>query len=782
MDLDALRRTAQMLAGGDATDAVDSMPTIEDEFDDMVLEPSAPEAVPGATLAEDEPEPAQPAGAVIDDELLAQILGREIDRAESNLESMDEERELAYAYYFGKLPAQPAKDRSKVVSKDVADMVEAMLSQVLQAFAGPDIAHFPPVSEEDEDQANEESSYLNWVFTDDCDGQYILYSAFKESMIQSIGIAKAYWDQRTRITFDEYHDLMPMELEQALAPRHNGERVEVVGYEDGAPQQLPVDPTQAQMMQQMGLPPPEPQTVQTVSLRVRRRWTEEKPALALVEAGDFLFDATHTSLFLEDIPFCAERRILTESDLLDLGFDEEQVRNLPSYEGQDDVSATSKSGLKPYREEEHRSTRPIEVYECYYLIDRDGDGFAERIKAFWSNQEILSVEECDSVPYALACPFPVPNEVIGESVFDKVRQVQDTKTALLRIAIDNALVNTFGRYEVEERMVNLNDLLTPVPGGAVRSKRIGSVAALAMANVGDAPMNLMQYMDKVRTEGAGPALDMQRENLPVNVSTAHGTERVMSAMEQLVTRMAQSYADTFVSELFRLLHKLLMKHGKGELTARMPGGKFLVTNPRNWRERERVTISIGKTQGERLRAIQYLNQIFQYQGQIMQFGGDGVMVDLSKMHNALIDMGRAMSLPSPEQYWIDPASPQAQQSLQQKQQAAQQQLQQQQQQMQMLLQMQLQLQQMQEETKRMNAQLDAQRALSQTKVNADVAREKVAADAMAKQADLMQSGMQHAEDNAVKLTDMELKYATQADQQYQENVRATSQRPTQGGR
>lgn len=762
MDIDALRRAAEMMTTPVVpaeTVAVDRELTLEEEFDDLMLpvgdEPMGEYQSPGVMpeALEGEVEEAEPQMAVSDDELSA-IIKREIEQAESNLEDAKNNRETALDYYFGRLPAQPAKGRSQVVSKDVSDMTEAILAQVLQAFQGHDIAHFPPANEQDEQQAEEESDYLNWVFTDDCDGQYLLYCALKDALITSVGIGKVYWEARTRITFDEYRNLTPMELQQAMQPRHEGEQIEVIGYEMGEPQQIQPDP-QAMMLAQQTGQPPQPQTVPTISIRLRRRWNRERPVLSAVDPNNFLYDTTHDSLYFEDIRFCAERSIQTESDLLDMGFDPEVVRSLGTYSGGTEESAAgSKFGTSPnYETEEHRSTRPIEVYECYYLIDRDGDGYAERLKIFWSDDNMLSAEECDAVPYALACPFPLPHQVVGESVFDKIRQVQDTKTALLRIAIDNAMVNTFGRYEVEERMVNLNDLLKPVPGGAVRSKRIGSVAALAMANVGDAPMNLMTYMDKVRSEGAGPALDMQRENLPVNVSTAHGTERVMSAMEQLVSRISESFADTFVSEIFKLLHQLLMKHGKGELTARMPNGRYLVTNPRNWRERERVTITIGKTQAEKQRMAMALQQTIQYQMQMLQSGGSGIMVDLGKVHNALIDIGRAWNMNTPEQYWIDPASPQAQQAAQANQQAAAQQAQQQQAQMQMLLQMQMQLQQMQEDSKRMKAQLDSQ----------------------AKLADIAASGVQNAENNAVKLTDMELKYATQADQEFSQNVRTVAQ-------
>jgi hypothetical protein len=185
----------------------------------------------------------------------------------------------------------------------------------------------------------------------------------------------------------------------------------------------------------------------------------------------------------------------------------------------------------------------------------------------------------------------------------------------------------------------------------------------------------------------------------------------------------------------------------------MPNGQYLVTNPRNWKERERVTITIGKTMAEKARAAMALTQTIQYQTMLMQQGGDGVLVDLSKVHNALVDWGRASNLLTPEQYWTDPASPQSLQAQQQKAQAAQQAQAQQQQQMQMLIQIQMQMQQMQEDSKRMKAQLDYQAAL----------------------ANVAASGLQKAQDNAVKLTDMELKYAAQADAEYAQNLRTVAQ-------
>ncbi len=807
MDIDAIRRAAEALA---EAEAIDREVTLEEENDDLGQpvdedwgEQPGQQLTVDASGAPEQEEALGPEPDVIDDDHLGRIVEAAIQNAVGYEDEVSADREAALDYYFGRSPAPPAKEkkpgaiaRSSVVSKDVADMTEAVLSQTLQAFIGNDLAKFEPANEQDEEQAAEESNYLNWVFVQDCRGASKLHDCFKDALTQDLGIAKAYWDETTRIVYDEYHDLTPMELPQALAPKRPGEEVEVVGYEMGEPAQpgpMPGAPgpmpgqgqaMQAQPMPGQGQPMPGPQVpmpgqaqgmppqgmvpqaqgmmppgqpqqpMQTFSIRVRRRWSQSKPRVTSVAPENFVYSPRHDSLYLADCQFCAERRILTQSELLDMGFDEEVVRGLPSYSGENEPTARQRSEREGYYEELHDSVRPIEVYECYIVIDRDGDGFAELLRVFWSSREILEVEETDNVPYALACPFPTPHRVRGEGMYSKLKNVQDVKTEMLRLSIDNATANTYGRYEVEERMINLNDFLGAKPAGVVRSKRIGSVAPIPIADIGQGPLSVMTYMDKVRQEGGGPALDMQSENIPVNTQTAHGTERVMTAMEQLASRIAGTFADTLVGELYRLLHALVLKHGKGELTARMPNGHFIVTDPRNWQERERVTITIGKTLGERMRSAAALTQVLDYQMQAMQNGGDGVMVDLAHIHNALIDLGRSSGLLSPEQYWIDPASPESQQALQMKAQQAQQQAQMQQQQMQMLIQVQMQLQQIQEETKRMKARLDHQGAVAK----------------------LATEGLQHAEDNALKLTELEVTQSQQAEQEYQRNLVAM-QRP-----
>jgi hypothetical protein len=90
-------------------------------------------------------------------------------------------------------------------------------------------------------------------------------------------------------------------------------------------------------------------------------------------------------------------------------------------------------------------------------------------------------------------------------------------------------------------------------------------------------------------------------------------------------------------------------------------------------------VALGMSVGERTRRTAALSGILQAQMAAMQSGQDGILVTPDNIYQTLVDTARMAGLPSPEQYYTNPQSPQAQQAAQQKQQAAQQQAQMQQQ-------------------------------------------------------------------------------------------------------
>jgi hypothetical protein len=91
----------------------------------------------------------------------------------------------------------PAQDgRSYAVSTDVADTIEGLLPQLMDIFAGSDeVVKFEPGGPEDEEAAQQESDYVNYVFMQQNPGWMILYSFLKDGLLQKNGFVKVYWEE-----------------------------------------------------------------------------------------------------------------------------------------------------------------------------------------------------------------------------------------------------------------------------------------------------------------------------------------------------------------------------------------------------------------------------------------------------------------------------------------------------------------------------------------------------------------------------------------------------------
>src|ERR1700752_3579755 len=127
---------------------------------------------------------------------LKAILAAEIDDALGQMGGeLSEQRRKALQYYLGEPFGNEVEGRSKVVSTDVADTIEWILPSLLKIFtAGDDVGRFEPTGPEDEEVAKHATEYVNWIFTRDDPGFLILYTLFKDALLQKNGIAKVWWE------------------------------------------------------------------------------------------------------------------------------------------------------------------------------------------------------------------------------------------------------------------------------------------------------------------------------------------------------------------------------------------------------------------------------------------------------------------------------------------------------------------------------------------------------------------------------------------------------------
>ena len=138
------------------------------------------------------------------------------------------QRKKSLEYYMGEPLGTEIDGRSQVVSTDVADTIETILPNLLKIFTASDqVIKCEPVKSEDVAQAEQVTNYVNYIFNKDNPGFSILYTWFKDALIEKNGIVKVYWDDSKKVEQETYENLNDQEYSLLL----DSDDVEVVEEE-----------------------------------------------------------------------------------------------------------------------------------------------------------------------------------------------------------------------------------------------------------------------------------------------------------------------------------------------------------------------------------------------------------------------------------------------------------------------------------------------------------------------------------------------------------------------
>lgn len=569
---------------------------------------------------------------MLQDKDIRLILDREIESAVGYMGGeLESDREKARDFYLGEatgdLAPPDGEGRSSVVSTDVADVVEWVLPQLLKTFTQSDDAvRFDPESEEDEEQAEQESDYVSYVFNKENNGFLILYSWFKDALTEKNGYVKTFWDEAKKTAREEYQGLTDIELAM-LYSDPECELVEHTAYltEDG---------------------------VELHDVVCKRTETKGKACVLNTPPDEVLVNSDHTSVYLTNARFVAHEVTKTSSELVEMGIDRDVVSDLPSYDEDPDESRNTVEDEYNDQEPADRSQRLIRLYECYPLIDMDEDGISERWRFLYcKGVKILEQEEADGVPFSCLTPYIQPHRHIGRGVWDRIKEIQKQKTAIWRNILDNFYLQNNQMVEAVQNQVNLDDLLVRRPGGVVRTKNPGMVNAIRTEPIGVAAFQVLEKLDQMREERSGVGPNMMGQNIDLSNDTAHGIERLMTAKEELVGLIARVFGETGVKDMFLKIRELLAKHQDKEKVVKLRN-KWVPVNPSEWRERVSSTIKVGLGTGDRMKQIGALTKVLEYQKEIVTHGG--TIVTEKNIYNALQDLSKAGGLNDADPYFTDP--------------------------------------------------------------------------------------------------------------------------------
>ena len=597
----------------------------------------------------------------VTNEQLRAIINSEINNSigfmGSNLTS---QRKKSMEYYMGDKLGTEIDGRSQVVSTDVADTVETILPNLLRIFTASDqVVKCEPVKSEDVPLSDQATNYINYIFNKDNNGFSILYTWFKDALLEKNGIVKVYWDDSSSVEQETYENLNDQEYQLLL----DDENVEIVEEESFVDEKMKaaMDLLLVEATKQGKLVADEP-TPMLHNCVIKRTSKGGKVKIENVPPEEFLIQRTAKSI--ETANFVAHRVSKTRSDLIEMGFDREVVENLPTTNNiilnNERLTRYSDIDQSPFDNAPDNSTAEIEIYECYVRCDMDGDGVAELRKvivAGESGYEILENMPCDNIPFCSLTPIPMPHRFYGRSVAELVEDVQLVKSTVMRQLLDNMYLTNNNRVAIMDGMVNLDDLLTSRPGGVVRTKQPPSQVMLPMQSqtISQQAFPLLEYLDTIRETRTGITRYNQGLDADSLNKTATGVNAIMTQSQMRMELIARVFAETGIKDLFRRIFELTCKYQDKERIVEL-NNQFIPVKPTEWRNRFNISITVGLGSGSKEQQIMMLNNILERQLQAFQLQGNREypMVSLKNIYNSLSKIIENAGLKNVENYFVNP--------------------------------------------------------------------------------------------------------------------------------
>lgn len=570
----------------------------------------------------------------MDDSQLKAIVGAEIDSA---IYFVDEElsgvRALCTRYYQGELPdVESEEGRSRMVSRDVRDVVQSMLPSIMRVFFSSDrVVEFTPTGPEDEAIAEQATDYVQHVILGaDNDFFQTFYAVAKDALITKAGFVKVWWDEKESTSTQRYTGLDSDTL--MLLQNEPDTEVEVTGTT--FIEQAATDPVTGLQM---------PVQVPMYDCTITRKQKQGKVKVCEVPPEEVLVARRDTKL---GESFIAHRRLMTVSDLVAMGYDREEIESHTTEEGLDDNELyLARTDYRRYDGQEaaiNEAMRQVLYVEAYCYIDRNDDGIAEMLKVctVGSGYHILSVEDVDYHPFVAFTIDPEPhlNALEATSVADDLLDIQRVKSVVWRNSLDSLAQSINPRTAFVEGQVNVDDLLNNEVGALIRMKNPQAVMPMVTPDTSGAGLQMLGYIDSVKEDRTGiskSSMGLDAEALRNTTATAASAQ--MTAAQSRIELITRHLANG-MQELFRLVFKLITVHQDKPRTTRLRN-EWVTIDPRYWSSSMDVSISVGLGGGTQNEKFNVLAGLAQKQELILQsLGPQNPLVSLSQYSNTLSKM------------------------------------------------------------------------------------------------------------------------------------------------
>ncbi len=566
---------------------------------------------------------------------LVGVIKSEMDDAKDFIHQVGADRAESTEYYLGTEPSSTSSVQSEFVSTDVRESVLFMLPSIMRTFFGTKkIVEFVPKGPEDIPLAEQQTDYINYIIQQKNPGFKVLYEVFKDALVRKTGFVKVFWDDSVMASTHEYTDLDPQSYQALILDKN----VEVLKEKATKESITTIDPvTQEEVTQEIPT---------SYDMTIRRLMPKDQVCIEAIPPEEILI--SRHARDLESSSYVAHRMIKSVSDLVAMGYDQEEMMQYAGYGG---------SALDPQSYEEQEARNPYDnlVYpdrndaggkdvlyvEHYLFYDFDNDGIDERVRVctVGDGLHVLMVEQWDELPICMFCPDPEPHTAIGSCPADYLKPIQAAKSQIMRDTLDSLGHSIFPRMGIVEGQVNIDDVLNTDIGQPIRMRAPGMVQPFAVPFVGKEAFPVLGYLDEAKENRTGVSKASAGLNADALQSTTKAAvSATMSGAQGRVELICRHFAEGGLKTMFKTVNSLVVKHQNAQDVFRL-NGKFVPVDPRYWDNDKDIVVNVAISKSSDEEKFQVLSSLAGKQEQIMTtLGPSNPLVSLQQYANTLTRM------------------------------------------------------------------------------------------------------------------------------------------------
>ncbi len=577
---------------------------------------------------------------------LQSIIGQQLQHARSYLSAeIASDRQANLRYYLNRPLGNEVDGRSQVISTDVQDTIESIMPDLVEMFAASGaIWKYQPNGPEDVPYIKQIDSYIfDVVWNTDNPGFKITHDVLKDTLLEKNGILKIWWVDDRPTREEVFREVSIMEVEYYEADPN----VKIIESEPNMRGEVDT-----------GL----------YDIKIERTQETGRCRIEVIPSEEFLV-GTRVRELDETASFCAHRRYMSRSELVEMGYDKDYVWSLPTIEGNNSANldrsrirharfSDDRSALTDYGVQ-FESEREVEVYECYPLMDYEGDGISKRYlvrTAGFDGAVIMpdpdtdeNAVQVDDHPFVSMEAIRQPHRFFGRAVADLVRDIQLIKSTIQRQTLDN-IYQINNQRAATSRHVDLDDWLNNDVGASVpvdADTAVGHVVPIAPQPIGQFTEPMLRYWDEVSKDRTGISGGAEPMDPKAFHETFGGANLMLGQMMKRLLFYARCMAETGFKAAGKKILRCVAYNQDAARTARV-NNQWVPIDPQRWNMALDVKVTAGLGHGTKETRLAGAMQIMQVQERIvtdLQYGTlKGPFVTPEHVSNSLDTVCDSMSM------------------------------------------------------------------------------------------------------------------------------------------